>query len=116
MVVGAMLLAGHSATTTGAGLGIPKSPSFHSGLELAAATKDIQFQDLKTRSIHNISDYSKSEQTSTNPIACAAAYWSKGDESTTESITNPFGKQSGEYSVTESMPSFTNAMVKVDAN
>lgn len=37
MVVGAMLLSGSSA-----GLGIPKSPSFHSGLELAAA-KDFNF-------------------------------------------------------------------------
>lgn len=36
MVVGAMLLSGSSA-----GLGIPKSPSFHSGLELAAAAKDF---------------------------------------------------------------------------
>lgn len=38
MVVGAMLLSGSSA-----GLGIPKSPSFHSGLELAAAAKDFNF-------------------------------------------------------------------------
>lgn len=42
MVVGAMLLSGSSSI--GGGLGIPKSPSFHSGLELAAATtKDYSF-------------------------------------------------------------------------
>lgn len=42
MVVGAMLLSG-----TSAGLGIPKSPSFHSGLELAAA-KNFDFLNSST--------------------------------------------------------------------
>lgn len=39
MVVGAMLLSGSTA-----GLGIPKSPSFHSSLELAAAAKEFNLQ------------------------------------------------------------------------
>ena len=44
MVVGAMLLSGSSA-----GLGIPKSPSFHSSLELAAATKDLNIQNMSNK-------------------------------------------------------------------
>lgn len=42
MVVGAMLFSGSST-----GLGIPKSPSFHSGLDLAAA-KDFNFLNTPT--------------------------------------------------------------------
>lgn len=114
MVVGAaMLLAGQSAAT-GAGLGIPKSPSFHSGLELAAAAKDINFQDFKTitnnhnnnnpKILHN-SEYSTCDQTGNDPIECGA-YWS-------ESNKNPFATRTGDYSANATMPSFTNAMAKV---
>lgn len=41
MVVGAMLLSSSSS-----GLGIPKSPSFHSSSELAAAAKDFNFPTI----------------------------------------------------------------------
>lgn len=113
MVVGAaMLLAGHSAAT-GAGLGIPKSPSFHSGLELAAAAKDINFQDYKTVSSnsnydnHNICDYSPSDESANKPIACVAV------RSTAASNLNPFATEIGDYSGTATMPSFTNLLAKV---
>lgn len=49
MVVGAMLLSSSSS-----GLGIPKSPSFHSSSELAAAAKDFNFQTINsTESMSN---------------------------------------------------------------
>ncbi|XP_037047563.1 serine/threonine-protein phosphatase 2A 56 kDa regulatory subunit gamma isoform isoform X2 [Bradysia coprophila] len=41
MVVGAMLL-----TSSSSGLGIPKSPSFHSSSELAAAAKEFNFPNI----------------------------------------------------------------------
>lgn len=43
MVVGAMLLSSSSS-----GLGIPKSPSFHSSSELAAAAKDFTFPPVSS--------------------------------------------------------------------
>lgn len=43
MVVGAMLLSSSSS-----GLGIPKSPSFHSSSELAAAAKDYNIPTINT--------------------------------------------------------------------
>lgn len=43
MVVGAMLL-----STSSSGLGIPKSPSFHSSSELAAAAKDFNFPTINS--------------------------------------------------------------------
>lgn len=43
MVVGAMLLSSSSS-----GLGIPKSPSFHSSSELAAAAKDLNFPTINS--------------------------------------------------------------------
>ncbi|KAJ6622265.1 Serine/threonine-protein phosphatase 2A 56 kDa regulatory subunit delta isoform, partial [Pseudolycoriella hygida] len=43
MVVGAMLLSSSSS-----GLGIPKSPSFHSSSELAAAAKDFKFPTINS--------------------------------------------------------------------
>lgn len=43
MVVGAMLLSSSSS-----GLGIPKSPSFHSSSELAAAAKDFTYPTIDT--------------------------------------------------------------------
>lgn len=131
MVVGvAMLLAGHSAAT-GAGLGIPKSPSFHSGLELAAAAKDISFQDYKTISnttsstnttttttFNNITEFTVSDQSPNNSNALSR-YWSKDNDNsstTGSSNNNPFAPQTGDYSGTATMPSFTSPMAKVDTN